>query len=122
MRTQLSWALAGVVLLSWWAALPMQAGAQVFTNDHIDRGLRTGVWAPYDGMPYTQRYGYNTGAFLYFNGSNRQLYYLDYLDRLDRAEKFGYRRPAGPYDYPPGYPPHRGPCCDPPVVIYPNGR
>jgi hypothetical protein len=119
MRQQLSWALASLFLLSWWTALPMRTDAQVFSNDHIDRSLRTGVWAPYDGMPYTQRYGYNTGAFLYFNGSSRQLYYLDYLDRLDRADKFGYRRPTPP----PGYSHYdRGPCCDPPRVIYPNGR
>jgi hypothetical protein len=114
MRTRFLPALACAALHSWWAA---PAAAQVFTNDQIDRSLRLGAWAPYDGIPYTQRYGYNTGAILYFNGNSRQLYWLDYMDRLDRAERFGYRRPIGPFDHPPP-----APCPAPPVTVYPYVR
>jgi hypothetical protein len=98
--------------------LPATAGAQVFSNAEIERGLRPGVYVPYDGAPLSQRYAYQTGGFLYFGGSARQLYLMDYLDRLDRAERFGYRAPPDPFGRAPVHRAPGPPCCDPPPPVY----
>jgi hypothetical protein len=73
------------------------AHAQVITDGYIQRGLTYPGPASHDGEPYTQRYSYTTGAYIFINGNSRQLYYLDYLDRADRARKFGYPMPIDPY-------------------------
>jgi hypothetical protein len=90
--------------LRWCAALLLVLGAtqlaqaQVITDGNIENGLRfpgtpTFGW----GEPYTQRYSYTTGAYIFINGDSRQIRYLDYLDRADRARKFGYAMPVDPY-------------------------
>jgi hypothetical protein len=109
----------GLVTVCLWAALAAPAGAQVITSEPIDRGLRIGTYGPYEGVPYTQRYGYKTGAMFYLGGDARQLYSLDYLDRLDRAERFGYAPPAPRRFAPPmpAYSPHP-PCDCVPTPIY----
>jgi hypothetical protein len=111
--------LLGALALGCWTSVPGRAGAQVFSSAEIERGLRPGVYVPYDGAPVTQRYAYQTGAFLYVGGSARQLYTLDYLDRLDRAERFGYRPPPDPFRRPVivVYP-SQGPPPPPPVYYY----
>jgi len=73
------------------------ANAQVITDGFIQRGLTYPGPASHDGEPWTQRYSYTTGAYIFINGDSRQLRYLDYLDRADRARKFGYRMPIDPY-------------------------
>src|SRR5262249_20824371 len=62
---------------------------------------RPGVYVPYDGAPLSQRYAYQTGGVLYFGGSARQLYLMDYLHPPDRAERFGYPPPPPPLPRPP---------------------
>jgi hypothetical protein len=110
--------LLGAAALACWAGLPAGAGAQVFSSVEIERGLRPGVYVPYEGAPLTQRYAYETGAFLYFGGSARELYLLDYLDRLDRAERFGYRPPPDPFRRPVVVYPYQGPPPQPPPMYY----
>ncbi len=100
MRKFFGRALLCAAVLAAALTLPRPAIAQVFSNAEIERGLRPGVYIPYDGATVTQRYNYYPGAFLYFNGNARQLNYLDYLDRLDRAERFGYRPPLDPFGPP----------------------
>jgi len=73
------------------------AHGQVITDGYIQRGLTYPGPASHDGEPYTQRYSYTTGAYIFINGDSRQLRYLDYLDRADRARKFGYAMPIDPY-------------------------
>lgn len=73
------------------------AQAQVITDAYIDRGLTYRGPRSFEGEPWTQRYSYGTGAFIFLNGDSRQLRYLDYLDRADRAQKFGYKMPVDPY-------------------------
>jgi hypothetical protein len=85
---------AALVLLAGAAHV---AQAQVITDGYIQRGLMYPGPANFDGEPYTQRYSYRTGAYIFLNGDSRQIYYLDYLDRADRARKFGYRMPIDPY-------------------------
>jgi hypothetical protein len=94
--------IAGALFgLAGWAALASLSHGQGFGGGDYERGLRSGVLTPYDGIPYTQRYGYDTGtSHLYFNMSSqykRDLLYQDYLDKLDRAHKFGYKIPQDPY-------------------------
>lgn len=82
----------------FWLITPLTSQAQLIGGGESERGLRPGVYVPYDGIPYTQRYSYDHGAsFLYLNGDARTLWYLDYLDRADRADKFGYAPPADPF-------------------------
>jgi hypothetical protein len=100
MRNFVSRALLGAAALACWAGSPAVAGAQVFSNAEMERGLWPGVYVPYDGAPLTQRYAYQTGGILYFGGSARQLYLMDYFDRRDRAERFGYRPPPDPFRRP----------------------
>ena len=77
------------------------ASAQVITGGEIQRGLSYGAYSPYDGAPFSHRYGYGAGSpMLYFNGSSSNLRTMDYLDKADRAEKFGYRMPADPFTTP----------------------
>lgn len=85
---------AALVLL---AGASQFAQAQVITDGYIQRGLMYPGPVGFDGEPYTQRYSYRTGAYIFLNGDSRQIYYLDYLDRVDRARKFGYRMPIDPY-------------------------
>lgn len=80
-----------------FASAAQFAHAQVITDGYIQRGLTYPGPASHDGEPWTQRYSYTTGAYIFINGDSRQLYYLDYLDRADRARKFGYRMPIDPY-------------------------
>lgn len=97
------------------AGITQFASAQVITNENYDRGLRYGnITAPFDGAPYNARYNYSLGnANFYFNGSARNMYYLDYLDRVDRAAKFGYPMPVDPlFGGPPI--PHPDPTVTPP--------
>jgi len=94
--------IAGALLgLAGWTAFASISQGQGFGGGDYERGLRPGVLTPYDGIPYTQRYNYDTGSpVLYFNMSSqykRDLLYLDYLDKLDRAHKFGYKIPQDPY-------------------------
>ncbi len=111
--------LLGAASLAFAAAWPAAAGAQVFSSVEIERGLRPGVYVPYEGAPLTQRYAYQTPAFLYSGGSPRELYMLDYLDRLDRAERFGYRPPPNPFRRQViVYPRHAPPPPPPPVYYY----
>jgi hypothetical protein len=122
MRKPPSASLLCAAALVCCATFPAAAGAQTLWNGEMERGMRPGVYVPYDGAPLSQRYAYQTGGFLYFGGSARQLYLMDYLDRLDRAERFGYRPPPDPFRRPPAV--HRSPgspCCDtppPPPVYY----
>jgi hypothetical protein len=87
--------------LAGWAALASMSQGQGFGGGDYERGLRPGVLTPYDGIPYTQRYSYDTGSpVFYLNMSSqykRDLLYQDYLDKLDRAHKFGYKIPQDPY-------------------------
>ena len=109
MRIVLSRALTGAAVLACWASLPAVAGPPLFWTAEMERGMWPGVYVPYDGAPLTQRYGYQTGGFLYIGrgASSRQTYQMDYFDRRERAEKFGYPPPPAPFSRPP-------------VVIYPH--
>jgi hypothetical protein len=112
---------AALVLL---AGVSQAAHAQVITDGYIQRGLSYPGPANFDGEPYTQRYSYRTGAYIFMNGDSRQTYYLDYLDRADRARKFGYRMPIDPYfpevieTIPPGEPIVASPTPVPPRGIF----
>jgi hypothetical protein len=94
MKTSSKRLLAALVLL---AGAAQAAHAQVITDGYIQRGLMYPGPIGFDGEPYTQRYSYRTGAYIFANGDSRQIYYLDYLDRVDRARKFGYPMPIDPY-------------------------
>src|SRR5262245_4818170 len=94
-------ALLGAAAVVCCAGLPAVAGTPMFSNAEMERGLWPGVYVPYDGAPLTERYGYQTGGFLYLNGNVRQFYLMDYFDRRERAEKFGYRPPPDPFHRPP---------------------
>jgi hypothetical protein len=75
--------------------------AQIFWGSDYERSIRPGYNTPHDGMPYTQRYSYDPGPFIFYPGLDaRNLMYVEYLDRLDRAEKFGYRKPKAPFEVP----------------------
>ncbi len=96
MPTRFAWLCA---ILFVFAVRPVHA--QVITSAEIERGLRYPRGStPYDGEPFMQRYNYYPGAILYLNGNAAELRYLDYLDRADRAQKFGYRMPADPFENP----------------------
>src|SRR5262249_30495162 len=87
------------LLLATLLTVPVATlNAQHIGGGESERGLRPGVYVPFEGVPYTQRYSYDTGAsFLFLNGNARTLWYLDYLHRADRADKFGYRPPQDPF-------------------------
>src|SRR5262245_53023784 len=79
-----------------WLA-PMPLSAQVISSGDIERSLRPGANVPYDGAPFSHRYNYGTGGFLYFGGNAQQLWYYDYADRVQRAYRFGYQMPDDPF-------------------------
>jgi hypothetical protein len=87
---------AALALALFLAASQVQA--QSFTTYELDRYYRGGAYNSFDGMPYTQRYGYRLDAgYLQFGHTTHNLIMMDYYDRLDRAEKFGYCPPRDPY-------------------------
>jgi hypothetical protein len=93
---RLSLFICGVCLVA--SASP--AGAQVISGAEIERGLNTTPnrnTIPYDGAPFSHRYGYDVmSPMLFLNGNSRGLYYQEHLDRVDRAERFGYEMPHPP--------------------------
>ena len=94
--------IAGATLaLAGWSVLVSLSRGQGFGGGDYERGLRSGVLTPYDGINSRQRYSYDTGSpVFYLNMSSqykRDLLYMDYLDKLDRAHKFGYKIPQDPY-------------------------
>lgn len=110
--------LFGAAILAC-AAVTHSAHAQVITNAEIDRGLSAGARnsVPFNGEPYTQRYGYFLGdAQFYIGGSGRNQRYMDYLDKVDRAAKFGYAMPVDPYFGGPPIP-HPDPTVTPPPPL-----
>ncbi|MFO0964249.1 MAG: hypothetical protein U0793_01500 [Gemmataceae bacterium] len=95
MRFTLTLGALAPLALAFFAPL---ADAQSFVPTDLDRYYRGGTYLPYDGMPYTQRYGYRVDGSAFFPGYDaRNLIMMDYLDRLDRAEKFGYCPPRDPF-------------------------
>jgi hypothetical protein len=77
---------------------PGQASAQNLQwGADAGRASRPGVYVPYDGAPFSERYGFSDGPMLY-GPYGPQWWYQYQLDREDRAEKFGTR--YGP-DHPP---------------------
>jgi hypothetical protein len=85
-------ALAGLLLVpSRVPAQNLQWGADA------GRALRPGVYVPYDGAPYSERYSYEVGPQLY--GPPGPLWWHLYeLDHQERLATFGDR--YGP-DHPP---------------------
>jgi hypothetical protein len=79
-----------------FAALAGPCRAQAIGGGEFERAMRPGAYVPYDGAPFSHRYGFEYGPVLYLNQDPGRLYYLEYLDRLDRAERFGYRIPDPP--------------------------
>jgi hypothetical protein len=79
-----------------WLALAAPCRAQGIYGGEFERAMRPGAYVPYDGMPFSHRYGYEIGPVFYLNGNASRYTYLEYLDRLDRAERFGYRIPDPP--------------------------
>ena len=99
MRTTRRRAAAALAALVLGAGLAPASHADVFIGwREYDRQLQPGAVTPYDGAPFSERYGYYAGPAFYLGtaGSYEHFVYMDYLDRLDRAEKFGYRIPAPP--------------------------
>jgi len=94
MKTSLFRTCAALLVFAGGASF---AQAQVISDSYIERGLTYPGVRSFEGEPYTQRYSYGTGAFIFLNGNSSQLRYLDYLDRADRARKFGYAMPIDPY-------------------------
>ena len=89
-------AAACVAAFLFWAGTPV-AHAGVFIGwGEYDRALQPGASVPYDGAPFSHRYGFYAGPSFYYGTGYDHIAYMDYLDRLDRAEKFGYRIPAPP--------------------------
>jgi hypothetical protein len=94
----LSLAICSLSLLGLFSS---SVRAQYIGGGEAERGLRPGAHVPFEGVPYTQRYSFDTAAsFLFLNGNAHTLWYLDYLDRADRADKFGYCPPPDPFLYP----------------------
>lgn len=88
----------GMLITSVVLATASSAWAQGITSAEIDRALRYPATEAYDGAPFSHRYNYATGAFIYLNGiSGRTMGALDYYDRLARAHKFGYPEPPCPF-------------------------
>lgn len=82
------------------ALLASDASAQNIITGPPGNYLRPGANVPFDGMPYSHRYGYfgTSPGISFASGMNRQQFeYLEYLDRVDRAIKFGYPLPK-PYE------------------------
>ncbi|MCS7045692.1 MAG: hypothetical protein NZO58_04990 [Gemmataceae bacterium] len=90
--------IAGLCLLG----APALASAQVFTGGEFERQLRPGYNIPYDGQPWSHRYGYSTDmSYFYLHGSGYRLNYLEYNDRVTRALQNGYAVPFDPrYEFP----------------------
>lgn len=94
----ITWFIMAVV----WAWLGGPGWAQFgIGGGEAERALRPGVYVPYDGAPFSHRYAYEPGSFLYYGFNARNFNYLEYLDRVDRAEKFGYRLPPDPFGHTP---------------------
>jgi hypothetical protein len=93
--------------VAWINASSLQA--QSIWNGGVERGFRPGTSIPFDGEPFSHKYGYGTGSFFYPLGtgtdmSGRHLNYLDYADKVERANKFGYPEPPDPFLQPPPRP------------------
>jgi hypothetical protein len=90
-------AVAALAALAMWTAASAVGRADIFIGwGEYDRALQPGAAIPYDGAPFSHRYGFYSGPSFYYGNSYDHFAYLDYLDRLDRAEKFGYRIPNPP--------------------------
>lgn len=92
-------ALAALAALLFCAGASSVSRAGFFIGwGEYDRQLQPGAVIPYDGAPFSERYGFYAGPSFYYGSGNyyNNFLYMDYLDRLDRAEKFGYRRPLPP--------------------------
>ena len=95
-------------LLTVWimTTAPCRAQGIAIGGGESERALRTtGVYVPYDGKSFSERYNFSTGSFLFLNQDPRTLWWADYFDRLDRAQKFGYCCPQEPC-----FPNARGAC------------
>lgn len=86
--------------LAFLAGAAQLARAQVITSGTIERGLSFSGPISNGYVPFSERYFYGTGPYIYINGDAQRLRYLDYLDRVERAEKFGYAMPADPFQAP----------------------
>jgi hypothetical protein len=104
--------VAGV--LACWLGLPGDSRAQGLGIrwSEYDRQLAPGASVPYDGAPYSERYGFYAGPAFYFGIGVGWGYpntrcvasefdYIEYIDRVERAEKFGYRIPPPPRGWAP---------------------
>ena len=81
--------LSGVVATSLLAAA--RCHAQAFGGGESERAIRTqGVYVPYDGMPLTERYSYETGSYFFLNQDPRTLL----LGRLLRPPRAGRKSSA----------------------------
>ena len=97
MRNFFRRAVAALAGLLFWAAASSVGHAGLFIGwGEYDRQLQPGAVTPYDGAPFSERYGYYAGPMLYLGTGYDHFVYMDYLDRLERAEKFGYRIPDPP--------------------------
>lgn len=98
--------LFGLSFLCLFDMFAGQTNAQLWVDRETERQLAPGVYVPFDGAGYVQRYHYGAGV-IYPYGYRRgaQFKYIEYLDRLDRSEKFGYRRPRLPNGLPPSWEP-----------------
>jgi hypothetical protein len=86
--------------LGLWLVVVGPCRAQSIGGGEFERAMRPGPYVPYEGEPFSHRYGYDQGPVFYLNGDAGRMYYLEYLDRLDRAERFGYPPPAPPTLWP----------------------
>ena len=97
MRTFRKDTAAFLAAFALWFATAAVGRAGVFISwGQYDRALSPGASVPYDGEPFSHRYGYYAGPSFSIGGDYNHFLYMDYLDRLDRAERFGYRIPAPP--------------------------
>ncbi len=102
MRTRSVQVIMWPCIVLAWSLLTPPGWAQVgIGGGEAERALRPGTYVPYEGAPFSHRYNYEPGSFLYYGLNGRNLSYLEYLDRVDRAEKFGYRMPPDPFGHTP---------------------
>jgi hypothetical protein len=99
MRPIVSSAVSGAAVLAALLLLPGRGNAQNLQSGWgWDAGwsMRPGANVPYDGLPYSERYGYYSDPYWWPFPRTWQLMYE--IDREERAEVFGTR-------YGPGHPP-----------------
>jgi hypothetical protein len=98
MRAFRSSAVLAGLALAGLLVVPAQAPAQNLQwGEDAGRALRPGVYIPYDAAPFSHRYNYPEGPYL-FGGNPALWWYLYELDHQERLATFGDR--YGP-DHPP---------------------